>query len=225
MKQILLAEDDIDLGSILKQFLEISGYGVSWMQDGEKAFEFLKSQMVTACIIDVMMPKMDGFTLAEKITKIHPGLPFIFLTARNQKEDRLKGLGLGADDYVVKPFEVNELLLRLRNILKRSEQTLSSYRQVAIGEYQLDCNRLQLHYNSRFVQLTEMETRIILHLNENRNQMLKRKDILQAIWKTDDYFTGRSFDVFLSRIRKYFQEDKTVSIVSVRNVGVEFRVV
>lgn len=225
MKQLLLAEDDVDLGSILKQFLEISGYKVLWVQDGNKALEFLQSQLATACIIDVMMPKMDGFALAEKVTELHPGLPFIFLTARNQKEDRLKGLGLGADDYIVKPFEVDELLLRLRNILKRSEQNLSSDKQILIGEYQLDCNRLQLHFNGGFVQLTEMETRIILHLYENRNQMLKRKDILQAIWKTDDYFTGRSFDVFLSRIRKYFQENKTVSIISVRNVGVEFRVV
>ena len=225
MKQLLLAEDDIDLGSILKQFLEISGYTVSWVQDGNKALEFLTSQLATACIIDVMMPKMDGFTLAEKVTELHPGLPFIFLTARNQKEDRLKGLGLGADDYIVKPFEVDELLLRLRNILKRSEQNLSSDKKIPIGEYQLDCNRLQLNFNDGFVQLTEMETRIILHLYENRNQMLKRKDILQAIWKADDYFTGRSFDVFLSRIRKYFQENKTVSIISVRNVGVEFRVV
>ncbi len=224
MKPILLAEDDIDLGSILKQFLEISGYQIVWKQNGEDAYEFLKFNIVAACIIDVMMPKMDGFSLAEKITDLHPATPFIFLTARNQKEDRLKGLGLGADDYIVKPFEVDELVLRLKNILKRSELVLSkAENNFIIGNYILDCSRLVLHHDSCFIRITEMEVNIMLYLFENRNKMIKRKDILLAIWKSDDYFTGRSFDVFLSRIRKYFQEDNSISIVSVRNVGLEFR--
>lgn len=118
MKEIILAEDDQDLGSILKQYLEISGFKIIWKQNGEEALEYLKCNVAAACIIDVMMPKLDGFGLAERIIDLHPQTPFIFLTAKNTKEDRLKGLGLGADDYIVKPFEVDELVLRLANILK-----------------------------------------------------------------------------------------------------------
>jgi DNA-binding response OmpR family regulator len=223
MKQILLAEDDLDLGGILKQFLELKGYNITWKQDGLAALEFLQTNTVAACIIDVMMPEMDGFILAEKICDLHPFTPFIFLTARNQKEDRLKGLGLGADDYITKPFEVDEFLLRLKNILKRSELLAVTDNDIYIGNYRLDILRQQLHKGNSFVTLTEMEVKIISYLFENRNKLIKRKELLQAIWKTDDYFTGRSFDVFLSRIRKYFQSDDSIIIVSVRNVGIEFK--
>lgn len=223
MKHLLLTEDDVDLGRLLKRFLEMSGYKVSWKEDGEQALEFLRSNMVSACIVDVMMPKMDGFTLAEHITELHPGLPFIFLTARGEKEDRLKGLGLGADDYIVKPFEVEELLLRLKNILRRTEIIHSGEgADTAIGKYLLDQSRLQLKYGNSFVQLTKLDARILLYLYENRNKLITRKEILMAVWNTDDYFTGRSFDVFLSRLRKYLKEDNSITIRSVRNVGLEF---
>jgi DNA-binding response OmpR family regulator len=225
MKKILLAEDDMDLGGILRQFLQLSGYTVEWEQDGEKALCFLKSNMADACIIDVMMPKMDGFALAENIIELHPGMPFIFLTARNHKEDRLRGLGLGADDYIVKPFEADELVLRLKNILKRSEQsTASASSIIEIGKYKLDCERLQLHYENSFTRITGLDAKILAYLSENRNTIIKRRDILLAIWNTDDYFTGRSLDVFLSRIRRYLQKDSSISIQSIRNVGFEFRV-
>lgn len=223
MKHLLLAEDDADLGNLLKKFLEMSGYTVSWRQDGEQALEFLQSAIVSFCIIDVMMPKMDGFTLAEHITELHPGLPFIFLTARNEKEDRLRGLGLGADDYISKPFEAEELLLRLKNILKRIEgNNFSLTNDIAIGEYLLDYSKLQLKHGNSFIQLTKLDAQLLFYLYENRNKLIVRKDILMAIWKTDDYFTGRSFDVFLSRLRKYLKEDSNIAIKSVRNVGVEF---
>lgn len=223
MKHLLLAEDDADLGNLLRKFLEVSGYAVSWKQDGEQALEFLQSAIVSVCIIDVMMPKMDGFTLAEHITELHPGLPFIFLTARNEKEDSLKGLGLGADDYITKPFEVEELLLRLKNILKRTESNaVFAGNDIVIGSYVLDNSKLQLKHGNNFIQLTKLDAQVLLYLFENRNKLIARKDILMAIWKTDDYFTGRSFDVFLSRLRKYLKDDSSISIKSVRNVGVEF---
>ena len=224
MKEILLAEDDQDLGSILKQYLEISGFKIIWKQNGEEALEYLKRNVAAACIIDVMMPKLDGFRLAEKIIDMHPQTPFLFLTAKNSKEDRLKGLGLGADDYIVKPFEVDELVLRLGNILKRSEQALPKAENIiAIGSYIFDYNRLVLYHNIKTIRVTEMEAKVLLYLVENQDRMIKRKDILVAIWKSDDYFCGRSLDVFLSRIRKYLQEDNSISIESVRNVGIEFR--
>ena len=224
MKEILLAEDDPDLGNILKQFLEASGFKMVWKPDGPSALDYVRNAGVAACIIDVMMPKMDGFTLAENIIDLHPGTPFIFLTAKNAKEDRLKGLGLGADDYIVKPFEVDELVLRLKNILKRSAQPLAdSSTSIKMGTYMLDDNRLLLQHENRTINVTEKEAKLLRYLSENRNRMIRRKDILMAIWKSDDYFCGRSLDVFLSRIRKYFMLDYSVSIVSVRNVGIEFK--
>ena len=225
MKHLLLAEDDVDFGSILKQFLELAGYHVTWKQNGEDALSYLSGATVAACIIDVMMPVMDGFSLAEKIIDLHPGTPFIFLTARNKKEDRLKGLGLGADDYIIKPFEADELLLRLKNIIKRTENAAQQADEViSIGAYNLDHSKLLLHRGNNFTRITELEANILLYLSANRNKIIKRKEILMAVWKTDDYFTGRSFDVFLSRIRRYLQADGSISIVSIRNVGIEFKV-
>lgn len=224
MKEILLTEDDRDLGHILKLYLEALGFKVTWKQNGEEALEYLEKTGVAACILDVMMPKIDGFSLAENIIELHPETPFIFLTAKNTKEDRMKGLGLGADDYIVKPFEADELVLRLKNILKRTEQSLpGNSPSIKIGNYDLNLDRLILQHESKTVRITEMEAKLLLYLSDNRNKMIKRKDILLAIWKSDDYFCGRSLDVFLSRIRKYLQNDSSVSIVSVRNVGMEFR--
>ena len=224
MREILLTEDDLDLGNILKQYLEASGFKIVWKLNGEEALDYLRKVIVAVCIIDVMMPKMDGFSLAEKIIDLQPETPFIFLTAKSKKEDRLKGLGLGADDYIVKPFEADELVLRLKNILKRTEQSISGFSQlVRIGTYDLDMSRLVLKHENKAIRITEMEASLLLYLSDNRNRIIKRNDILLAIWKSDDYFCGRSLDVFLSRIRKYLQDDSSVSILSVRNVGVELK--
>lgn len=224
MKEILLAEDDEDLGNILKQYLDSSGFKVVWKRNGEEALDYLRKNVVAACILDVMMPKMDGFILAEKITDLHPGTPFIFLTAKKSKEDRLKGLGLGADDYIVKPFEVDELILRLKNILKRTEYSFPGTEILAIRSFSLDVNRLLLQHGSKSIRLTGTEVKLLRYLYINRNKMIKRKDILMEIWSSDDYFCGRSLDVFLSRIRKYLQADSSISLISVRKVGIEFKV-
>ncbi len=226
MKKLLLAEDDFDFAAILKQYLELHQFEVIWAENGEIALDYFKNQTFDICIFDVMMPKMDGFSLAEKIITINPEIPFIFLTARKLKEDKIIGLKLGADDYIVKPFEVDELVLRLQNILKRIEQkrSLEGNNIIEIGSYIFDNERLTLNNKNHVQQLTEMEASLIEYLYLNHNQLLKRDQILMSVWKKDDYFSGRSMDVFISRLRKYFNSDPKIKIESVRNIGLEFKI-
>ncbi|MET0946623.1 MAG: response regulator transcription factor [Flavobacterium sp.] len=226
MKRLLLAEDDFDFAAILKQYLELHQFEVVWAENGEIALDYFKNQTFDICIFDVMMPKMDGFSLAEKIITINPEIPFIFLTARKLKEDKIIGLKLGADDYIIKPFEVDELILRLQNILKRIEQkrSLEGNNIIEIGSYIFDNERLTLNNKNHVQQLTEMEASLIEYLYLNHNQLLKRDQILMSVWKKDDYFSGRSMDVFISRLRKYFNSDPKIRIESVRNIGLEFKI-
>lgn len=226
MRKILLAEDDADFASVLKQFLELYGYAVFWAKDGEEAYKMFQNESFNICILDVMMPKMDGFTLAEKMIEHNPSTPFIFLTAKKLKEDIIKGLKLGADDYIVKPFEVDELILRLNNIVKRSEKNVSinsNSEEIKIGKYLFDCKRLELKSENNIQRVTEKEAALIIFFHKNSNKLLKRDDVLRTIWGTDDYFSGRSMDVYISKLRKYFAEDTTISIESIRNVGLEFK--
>lgn len=226
MKKILLAEDDFDFSNVLTQYLQLHNFDVVWAENGVKALEIFKKNSFDICILDVMMPKMDGFVLAEELIKINPEIPFVFLTAKQLKEDKIKGLQLGADDYIVKPFEVEELILRLNNILKRSEANFktTTIQEIAIGKYIFDNKRLCLKKDNRTQQLTEKEALLIEYLYQNRNQLIKREAILKNIWKNDDYFSGRSMDVFITKIRKYFQEDKNISIESTRFIGLEFKI-
>lgn len=226
MKKILLAEDDADFANVLKQYLELYQYEVFWAENGEIALEYFKNQTFDICVFDVMMPKLDGFSLAEKVVKINPEVPFIFLTARKMKEDKIIGLKLGADDYIVKPFEAEELILRLQNILKRLEQkrSLNGNNIIEIGSYIFDNKRLTLNSTNHVQQLTEMEASLIEYLYLNHNQLLKREQILMSVWKKDDYFSGRSMDVFISKLRKYFNSDPRISIETVRSIGLEFKI-
>lgn len=226
MKKILLAEDDFDFSNVLIQYLQLHDFDVVWAENGVKALEIFKRNSFDICILDVMMPKMDGFVLAEELIKINPETPFVFLTAKQLKEDRIKGLQLGADDYIVKPFEVEELILRLNNILKRSELNFKTptVQEISIGKYIFDTKRLCLKKDNSTQQLTEKEALLIEYLYQNRNQLIKREAILKNIWKNDDYFSGRSMDVFITKIRKYFQEDKNISIESTRFIGLEFKI-
>ena len=216
----------LDFGNILKQYLEISGYKITWAKDGEEALNLFEKRDFNICVLDVMMPKMDGFTLAEKIVIINPEVPFIFLTARKLKDDKIKGLKLGADDYIVKPFEADELVLRLHNILKRTNssiQTKIAEETIKIGIYNFNTRRLELKLEDEIQQLTEKEAELILFLFKHKNQLLKREEILKSVWKNDDYFSGRSMDVFISRLRKYFKNDTSISIESIRGIGLEFK--
>lgn len=226
MKKILLAEDDYDFASVLKQYLELYEYDVTWVENGEEALAIFESVSFDICIFDVMMPKMDGFTLAEKIIKINPEIPFVFLTARKLKEDKIIGLKLGADDYIVKPFEAEELILRLNNILKRSLQKYTVFSKVdelQISSYLFDTKRLTLKNNTKTQQLTAKEAALIHFFYIHKNQMIKREQILKAIWGNDDFFSGRSMDVYISKIRKYFKDENRISIESIRNIGLEFK--
>lgn len=226
MKKLLLAEDDFDFAAILKQYLELHQFEVIWAENGEIALDYFKNQAFDICVFDVMMPKLDGFSLAEKIITINPEIPFIFLTARKLKEDKIIGLKLGADDYIIKPFEVDELVLRLQNILKRIEQkrSIEGNNTIEIGSYIFDNERLTLNNKNHVQQLTEKEASLIEYLYLNHNQLLKRDQILMSVWKKDDYFSGRSMDVFISRLRKYFNSDPKIRIESVRNIGLEFKI-
>ena len=226
MKKILLAEDDADFAGVLKHYLELHQFQITWAENGEEALAIFKTERFDICVFDVMMPKMDGFTLAEKIIKINPDVPFVFLTARKLKEDKIIGLKLGADDYIVKPFEADELVLRLNNILKRSKQNKYSIvnDELQIGIYVFDTKRLCLKDGTVIQQLTEKEASLIHFFYTHKNQMIKREQILKTIWGSDDFFLGRSMDVYISKIRKYFKDDSRISIESVRNIGLEFKI-
>ncbi|WP_428229589.1 response regulator transcription factor [Flavobacterium sp.] len=227
MKQhILLAEDDFDYASILKQYLEFSGFNVTWAKDGKEALKIFSETKPDICILDVMMPHMDGFTLAENIIDTYAETPFIFLTAKSFKEDKIKGLRLGADDYVVKPFEVEELILRIQNILKRSQKPVAAHIPEAmvfpIGTYLFDGDNYTLSHEKIIHRITEKEAHLIRFLYAHKNKLVKREYILKEIWGNDDFFSGRSMDVFISRLRKYFSEDPDISIPSVRGLGFKF---
>lgn len=231
MKNILLAEDDMDFGTMLKQYLELNKFSVSWAKDGKEGLEVFKSKDFDICILDVMMPVMDGFSLAEKIIEINPEIPFLFLTARKTKEDRIKGLKLGADDYIIKPFEAEELILRVKNIINRAAQQqtvreeLPQNEIIEIGKYTFNPSNFELIFQDKVQKITEKEARLLYYLYSNKNQLIKRDDILQNVWNKTDFFSGRSMDVFITRVRKRLQNDPNISIDSVRGIGLEFNII
>ncbi|MBT2622118.1 response regulator transcription factor [Chryseobacterium sp. ISL-6] len=219
--KILLVEDDPDFGMILKQYLELDEFDVTWFQNPEDIIPLLDSDFSFQIgILDIMMPNIDGFSLAKIILKEKPRFPLLFLTAKNQKIDRLTGLKMGADDYIAKPCDPEELILRIRNILKRS--TLPSVEtQLKIGDYILDSEKLLLSHPKGNVRLTIREKDLILYLLKYNHQTIKRDDILDNLWEANDYFSGRSLDVFISRLRKYFSDDPQIKIQSLRGIGFE----
>lgn len=224
--KIILVEDEIDLGNVVKQYLEISDFEVDWVQNGKMAFEQLKVHppKYQIAIIDVSMPEMDGFELAEKIVKLGFNLPFLFLTARNEKRDRLHGLQLGADDYISKPFDVDELVLRIKNIIKRNTGAeLVNRSLVTLGDVQFYKDSLKLVIAGRKeIILTPREAELLNYLFCNENRILKREEILNQLWGENDYFLGRSLDVFVSRLRKHLNASDCISIDNVYGVGFVF---
>ena len=219
--KILLAEDDSDFGMILKQYLELEDFEVSWFQNPEDILPVLQSDFPFHIgILDIMMPNIDGFSLAKIILKEKPDFPLLFLTAKNQKIDRLTGLKIGADDYIAKPCDPEELILRIKNILKRTlaSETVTQY---SIGSYILDTEKLMLSHPNEKIRLTIREKDLLLYLLKFNHKTIKRDDILDNLWETNDYFTGRSLDVFISRLRKYFQHDEKIKIQSLRGIGFE----
>jgi len=215
--KILIAEDDRDFGNILSQYISMNGFEVLLATDGLKAWELFKESHPDLCVLDVMMPEMDGFTLAEKIKTLSPKMPFIFLTAKTMKEDIVRGLKLGADDYITKPFDPEALILRINNILTRVYSSVNDDYQ--ISDTTLKYNTLELICNGVNDTLTLKEAQLLRYLIINKNKMMSREDILTEIWGEDDYFLGRSMDVFISRIRKYLTPDSGVDIRTIRGAG------
>lgn len=219
--KILLAEDDTDLGNVLAQYLELQGYEVVLARDGEEAWNLFNASSVSLCILDVMMPFKDGFELAKLISAKSPDTPFIILTAKGLKEDRIKGLKLGADDYICKPFEVDELVLRIQNILKRTG--LQEVEKYEFGQFSFVNDELLLKGPDKELVLTVKEAKLLRYFLDHPNKLIKREDILIELWGENDYFLGRSMDVFISRLRKFLQNEKSISIETIRGVGFIFR--
>lgn len=221
--KVLIVEDDADLGNLLKQYLELNNFHVYRVYNGQEAREQLQIEVYDILIVDVMMPKEDGFTLAGKLKQHYPEIPFLFVTARKMKEDVLKGLKLGADDYIIKPFDADELILRMQNILKRTWFKQDQKADIIqIGVYKFDLNRLLLSSPTMDRILTEKEAKLLHYLWQHHDQLIKRQDILEHLWGESDFFNGRSLDVFITRLRKHFVEDSNVQIESVRGIGFRF---
>ncbi len=215
--KVLLAEDDRDFGNILSQYVTINGFDVILARDGNEAWALFLQEKPDICVLDVMMPEMDGFTLGEKIKKESPDLPVIFLTAKSLKEDIVRGLKIGADDYITKPFDPEVLMLKINNILNRAYS--SSNDEFKISNTTLKYNTLELLCGNSKEKLTLKEAQLLKFFIINKNKILAREDILTEIWGEDDYFLGRSMDVFISRLRKYISEDKNIDIRTVRGTG------
>lgn len=215
--KILLAEDDIDFGNILSQYVSLSGFEAILARNGKEAWEMFHSDKPDICVLDVMMPEMDGFTLAEKLREAEPGIPFIFLTAKSLREDIIRGLKLGADDYITKPFDPEMLMLRINNILRRVYSGAED--EFSVSKTTLKYNALELITPDGKEKLTLREAQLLRHLMINRNKTLTREQILTEIWGQDDYFLGRSMDVFISRLRKYLSSDHGLALRTLRGMG------
>lgn len=222
MNKILLVEDDLSLGFLLMEYLESEGFSVKLCRDGTSGWQAFMRNNFDLCILDVMMPNMDGFTLATKIKSKNDHLPFLFLTAKSLKSDKLKGFALGAEDYITKPFDEEELLCRLQVIIRR-QQALQPEAdlptQFSIGGYSFDCSRQELKFKQEIYRLTEKESEVLRLLCLNKNQILRRDDAVEQIYGKRDYFLGRSFDVFISKLRKLLKKDERISIDNVFRVG------
>ena len=221
--KILLVEDDINLGSVLSEFLTLKNYNVDLCKDGEIGLEKFKSTDYDLCLLDVMMPKKDGFTLATEIRGINKSVPIIFLTAKSMQSDKIEGLKLGADDYITKPFNTEELLLRIHAILKRSPSVSSSVSRknatYIVGKYTFDYSKRKLKFKRAEQSLTYKEAELLRLLCENNNNILRRELALKEIWTEDTYFTSRSMDVYITKLRNYLKSDRSIQIENVHGVG------
>jgi len=219
--KLLLAEDDPNLGEILREYLEIKGFKTTLCRDGKEGIEAFRKYKFHLCILDIMMPRMDGFTLAKEIRAIDAKVPFIFLTAKSMKEDTLEGFRLGADDYISKPFSMEELLLRLKAILRRvyPETREPEEKLFRFGKFTFDAKNHELSSEKNSVKLTTKESQLLEMLCRNKNQLLERSDALKTIWREDSYFNARSMDVYIARLRKYLKEDETIQILTMHGHG------
>jgi DNA-binding response OmpR family regulator len=225
MKRILLAEDDPNLGMLLQDYLQLKGkFEVVLCRDGEEAFRAFSKEHFDMCIFDVMMPKKDGFTLGKDIRSINPNIPIIFATAKAMIEDKSEAYNLGGDDYITKPFRIEELLLRVNALFKRAAEPVKSSSEelpskFEIGNYQFDYSAQLIHHGDFQQKVSTKEAELLRLLCLKKNQVLTREEALLSIWHDDNYFNGRSMDVFLSKLRKYLKEDPKVEIINVHGKG------
>jgi DNA-binding response OmpR family regulator len=220
--RVLLVEDDINMGFLLVDFLESDGFEVKLYKDGESGFKGFQAGGFHLCIVDLMLPRMDGFTLARKIKEAEPEIPIIILSARSMKEDKIKGFRIGIDDYITKPFDEEELLYRIKAILSRTRPSQNKAQKrsaISIGRYEFDCSNQLLSYNKESQRLTLKESQILGLLGNHINDLVKREEIMIAVWGDSDYYTGRSLDVFISKLRSYLRNDPSVRIITVPTVG------
>ena len=225
---LFLVEDDVNFGAVLKAYLQMNDFVVTLVTDGSEAKAQYRPNKHDLCILDVMLPGVDGFTLAKHIRMIDPDVPFIFLTAKTMKEDVVKGFGLGADDYITKPFDSDFLLLKIQAILRRSRRgsslDFSGQEDLAIGAFTLNSSSRTLVINSMEHRLSPREFDLLMLLNQYRNRVLGREEALNLIWGDFSYFTARSMDVYIARLRKYLAEDPSLSIENIHGTGYILRI-
>jgi DNA-binding response OmpR family regulator len=216
--KLLLAEDEPALGQIVKESLETRDFEVTLCADGMQALKQFHQEAPALLILDVMMPKMDGFTLAKEIRSVDDTVPIIFLTAKSQTSDVVEGFSIGGNDYLKKPFSIEELIARINNLLHRSLEQKKA-ETITIGEYLFDFPKQALRFRESEQNLTHRESHLLFHLCKNKNQVLDRSLILKKLWGDDDFFNGRSMDVFITKLRKKLKDDPNISIVNVRGYG------
>jgi len=223
--RILLCEDDQNLGMVLKNYLELNDYDVTLERDGRLGLAAFQREKFDICLLDVMMPNMDGFTLAEEIRDVDPDIPLFFLSAKTMKEDIIQGYKLGADDYITKPFDSEVLLLKIKAILKRNEELTKESENIEfdLGKYHFNPKLRQLIVEGRTQTLSPKENELLKMLAEHKNDLLPRERALKKIWGSDTYFNGRSMDVYIAKLRKYLKEDTNIEIVNIHGNG--FRLV
>ncbi|MBY5951654.1 response regulator transcription factor [Algoriphagus sp. NF] len=219
--RLLVVEDDPNLGDILKEYLEMKGYEPTLCRDGEEGWSKFKKDKYDLCLLDIMMPKKDGFTLAREIKKVQEDLPILFLTAKNQKDDVIEGLKIGADDYITKPFSMEELLLRVTAILRRTQKSeeITPLKVYEFGDFQLHYDKQLLEGPKGPHKLTSKENELLRLLAAEMNKLVNRSHALKQIWGDDSYFNARSMDVYLSKIRKILKDDPKVQIITVHGEG------
>jgi DNA-binding response OmpR family regulator len=223
--KILLCEDDTNLGMVLKNYLELTDYDVTLERDGRLGLAAFQREKFDVCLLDVMMPNMDGFTLGEAIRDVDPDMPLFFLSAKTMKEDIIQGYKLGADDYITKPFDSEVLLLKIKAILKRSEEEnkINDNIEFDLGSYHFNPRLRELKIGATVHVLSPKENELLKMLAEHKNDLLQRDKALKKIWGSDTYFNGRSMDVYIAKLRKYLKEDTQIEIVNIHGNG--FRLV
>ncbi|WP_052595857.1 response regulator transcription factor [Aureispira sp. CCB-QB1] len=225
MHKILLVEDDLNLGLLLMDYLEEEGFEVKLCRDGRKALTAFQQQRYDICLLDIMMPYLDGFSVAQEIRLQNANIPIVFISAKSLKADKLKGYTLGADDYITKPFDEEELLWKIKALIRRvAPNSIPQPPILYVGNYQFNTRNQSLTINDNTRRMTEKESLILKYLYQHRNNLIKREDMLMALWGENDYFLGRSLDVFITKIRKYLKNDPELSIENVFGVGFIFNV-